>query len=38
MKKGDILEGIIDHVDFPNKGRIYLDDHTITVKNGIPGQ
>ena len=38
MKKGDILEGIIDHVDFPNKGRIYLDGQTITVKNGIPGQ
>lgn len=38
MKKGDILEGIIDHVDFPNKGRIYLEDQVITVKNGIPGQ
>lgn len=38
MKKGEIYEGIIDHIDFPNKGRIYIDDQIITVKNGIPGQ
>lgn len=38
MKKGEIYEGIIDHIDFPNKGRIYIEDQTITVKNGIPGQ
>lgn len=38
MKKGEIYEGVIHHVDFPNKGRIYIDEHTITVKNGIPGQ
>ena len=38
MKKGDILEGVIQKVDFPNKGRICIDDHVITVKNGIPGQ
>lgn len=38
MRKGDVLEGVIERVDFPNKGRIYLDEHVITVKNGIPGQ
>lgn len=38
MKKGEIYEGIINHIDFPNKGRIYIDDQVITVKNGIPGQ
>lgn len=38
MKKGEIYEGIIDHVDFPNKGRIYIEDQLVTVKNGIPGQ
>ena len=38
MKKGEIHEGVIDHIDFPNKGRIYIEDKTITVKNGIPGQ
>ena len=38
MKKGDILEGIIERVDFPNKGRVYTEDGMGTVKNGIPGQ
>lgn len=38
MKKGEIYEGIIDRIDFPNKGRIYIEDQTVTVKNGIPGQ
>ncbi len=38
MKKGDIFEGVIEKVDFPNKGRVFLDGETVTVKNGIPGQ
>ena len=38
MKKGDIYEGVIDHVDFPNKGRVYLPEGKVTVKNGMPGQ
>lgn len=38
MRKGDILEGIIDRVDFPNKGRVCTEEGTVTVKNGIPGQ
>ncbi len=40
MKKGQIYEGMIESVDFPNKGRIYLqdEDRTVTVKNGVPGQ
>ena len=38
MKKGDIFEGVIEKIDFPNKGRVYIDDQRITVKNGIPGQ
>ncbi|GAA6498735.1 MULTISPECIES: 23S rRNA (uracil(1939)-C(5))-methyltransferase RlmD [Blautia] len=38
MKKGEIYEGIIEKVDFPNKGRIIIDGRTVTVKNGIPGQ
>ena len=38
MKKGEIYEGVIDNVDFPNKGRVYLDEGMVTVKNGIPGQ
>lgn len=38
MKKGDIIDGIIQKIDFPNKGRVCINDHVITVKNGIPGQ
>lgn len=40
MKKGQIYEGVIEKVDFPNKGRIYLaeEDRWVTVKNGAPGQ
>ena len=38
MKKGDISEGIIERVDFPNKGRVHTEEGTVTVKNGIPGQ
>ena len=38
MKKGEFFEGIIESVDFPNKGRVRVDEQIITVKNGIPGQ
>lgn len=38
MKKGDTFEGVVERVDFPNKGRVRVDDQTITVKNAIPGQ
>lgn len=38
MKKGEIYEGIIETVDFPNKGRVFVDEQLVTVKNGIPGQ
>ena len=38
MKKGEVYEGIIEKVDFPNKGRIQTGEEQVTVKNGIPGQ
>ena len=40
MKKGQIFEGTIERVDFPNKGIVYLaeEDKYVTVKNGMPGQ
>lgn len=39
MKKGDIFEGKIIRVDFPNKCRVETaDGQVIQVKNGIPGQ
>lgn len=40
MKKGQICEGVIQRVDFPNKGMVYVpeEDRYVIVKNGIPGQ
>ena len=40
MKKGQIYEGIIEKVEFPNKGKVYISEEKqyVTVKNGIPGQ
>ena len=38
MKKGDILEGIVERIDFPNKGVIPIEDRKVIVKNTIPGQ
>ena len=40
MKKGQIFEGIIEKVKFPNKGKVYVpeEDRYVIVKNGIPGQ
>jgi len=40
MKKGQIYEGIIECVDFPNKGIVFVpeEEQYVTVKNGIPGQ
>ena len=38
MKKGEIYEGIIEKVEFPNKGKVFVDGLCVTVKNGMPGQ
>lgn len=38
MKKKDIVEGIVDRVEFPNKGILNIDGHKVIVKNVIPGQ
>lgn len=38
MKKGEIYEGTIEKVDFPNKGYVPVDDQKVLIKNGIPGQ
>lgn len=38
MKKGQIYEGIIESVTFPNKCQIEIDGKKVIVKNGIPGQ
>ena len=38
MKKGDIVEGVIDKFSFPNKGSMMVEDKRVTVKGTIPGQ
>ncbi len=38
MKKGQIYEGYVQSVDFPNKGVIFCEDETVIVKNVLPGQ
>lgn len=40
MKKGQIYEGTIESIGFPNKGRVVVagEEERVTVKNGIPGQ
>jgi 23S rRNA (uracil1939-C5)-methyltransferase len=38
VKKGQVLEGTIERVIFPNKGIVKVEDKEIVVKNGIPGQ
>ena len=40
MKKGQVFEGIIEKVEFPNKGIVIVEEEgkNVIVKNGIPGQ
>lgn len=38
MKKGEIYQGIIENVDFPNKGIVQIEDKKVVVKNAMPGQ
>ena len=38
MKKGEIYQGIVTRVDFPNKGIVEVDGEKVIVKNTMPGQ
>ena len=39
MKKGQVVEGIIERVEFPNKGIITTEEgKQVIVKNGVQGQ
>ena len=38
MKKGQVQEGIVCRVDFPNKGIVQTEDEVAVVKNCLPGQ
>ena len=38
MKKGDLFEGIVETIEFPNKGIVTVDGERVVVKNALPGQ
>lgn len=38
MKKGQVLTGVVERVDFPNKGIVNTPEGQCTVKNVLPGQ
>ena len=38
MKKGDIVDAVVERVDYPGVGIAWVDDQQIRVKNVIPGQ
>jgi len=38
MKKGQVYEGIVERVDFPNKGVVRVGEENAIVKNSLPGQ
>ena len=43
MKKGDIMEGIVQSLEFPNRGKVKAftpegEEVTVKVKNVLPGQ
>ena len=37
MKKGEIYEGIVENMDFPNKGNIYIEGERVIVKKRSAG-
>ena len=38
MKKRDIYEGVIEGIDFPDKGWLYVEERKVTMKYALPGQ
>ena len=38
MKKGDLIEGVVREVKFPNKGIVETGEGICVVKNAITGQ
>ena len=38
MKKGQVYEGVVERVDFPNKAVVRAGKETCIVKGGLPGQ
>lgn len=37
MKKGQVYEGVIEKVQFPNKGQVRVGDRIVTVKKRSAG-
>ncbi len=38
MKKGDVCQGRVEEIEYPNCGILHVDAETIAVKNALPGQ
>ena len=38
MKKGQVYEGTVERIDFPNKGIVEIDGEKAVIKNALPGQ
>lgn len=38
MKKGEIYTGVVEKMDFPNKGVLHIGEEKVVVKNALPGQ
>ena len=38
MKKGEILEGTVERIEFPNKGIVVCEEGSCVVKNALSGQ
>lgn len=38
MKKGEVYHGIVERMEFPNKGILHIDGEKVVVKNALPGQ
>ncbi len=38
MKKGSIVQGVVEYTAFPNKGVVHVDGEKVTIKGCLPGQ
>ncbi|MFZ7134046.1 MAG: 23S rRNA (uracil(1939)-C(5))-methyltransferase RlmD [Eubacteriales bacterium] len=38
VKKGELIEIIVNDIQFPNKGMAYIDNKTVIINNSLPGQ
>ena len=38
MKKGEVYTGVVERMDFPNKGILHVGEEKVVVKNALPGQ